>query len=120
MRHHLIAFFVVIAAAAANAAPPIACRAAKTEIERAVCGSPEYLAMDREIAALFDRGLAVGEGAARQQLVERQRAFLHKREGCTWAAHHSAHPGVAVDECIRATMEARVAALRRFVDSGGH
>ena len=74
--------------------------------------------MDREIAALYDRGMTQFTGGDRHRLVVSQQAFLHQRTGCDWAAHHSAHPGVAVEECIRTTMETRVRALRQVVDRG--
>ena len=74
--------------------------------------------MDREIAALYDRGMTQFTDGDRHRLVVSQQAFLRQRTGCDWAAHHSAHPGVAVEECIRTTMETRVRALRQVVDRG--
>ena len=104
--------------AASAAAPAIACAKARGDVDRNICGSPELLAMDREIAALYDRGLAEVAGGDRHQLVVSQQSFLRQRAGCAWAAHHSAHPGVAVDECVRAAMEGRVRALRTVADRG--
>ena len=74
--------------------------------------------MDREIAALYDRGLTQMSGDDRHRLVVGQKAFIRQRTGCDWAAHHSAHPGIAVEECIRSTMETRVRSLRQVVDKG--
>ena len=104
--------------AGAAAAPPIACGAARSGVDRNICGNAELLAMDREIAALYDRGLAQVSGADRHRLVVSQQGFLRRRGGCDWAAHHSAHPGVAVEECVRGAMEARVRALREVADRG--
>ncbi len=101
------------------ASPPIACGKAASPVDRTICASPEFKAMDREIAALYDRALTQVEGDARHRVVAGQQAFLKRRGGCAWAAHNSAHPGVAVEECVRGAMEARVGALRDAVD-GGH
>ena len=103
---------------ACAASPPIDCRKASNPADREVCGSSEFLAMDREIAALYDRGMTQFNGDDRHRLVLSQQAFLRRRTGCDWAAHHSAHPGVAVEECVRSTMEARVRSLRQAVDRG--
>ncbi len=100
--------------------PPIDCRAAKSVVDRTICQSAEFVAMDREIAALYDRGLADFEPADRHRLAQAQLAFLRRRSGCAWAAHHSAHPGVAVEECIRSAMEDRLNGLRRVVERGGY
>ena len=87
-------------------------------ITRAICASPEYLAMDREIVALLDRAEARFAPVDAHRLAVSQGAFLKKREGCEWASHNSAHPGAAVDECLRSVMDARVHALRTAVDRG--
>lgn len=111
---------VLLAGGAARAAaPPIDCRRAHGPVDQEICGSSEFLAMDREVTALFDRGMASFSAADRHRLAESQLGFLKKRRGCEWAAHHSAHPGVAVEECVRGAMESRVQALRATVDRGG-
>ena len=74
--------------------------------------------MDREIVALYDRGMTQFVGDDRHRLVLSQQSFLRQRTSCDWAAHHSAHPGVAVEECIRTKMETRVHSLRQAVDRG--
>ena len=104
----------------AAAAPPIDCRKATSPVSLQICGSDEFKAMDREIAALYDRGLAQFTGDDRHRLAQSQVAFVRRREGCGWAAHHSAHPGVAIAECVRNAMEGRVHALRATVDRGGY
>jgi uncharacterized protein len=103
---------------ACAATPPISCKKASTVVERAICASPEFVAMDREIAALYDRGLAELTADDRHRLAQGQLAFLKRRAGCAWAAHHSAHPGTAVNECIRDKMETHVRTLRNAVDHG--
>ena len=100
------------------AAPTIDCRKAHGAVDQEICGSSEVLAMDREVTALYDRGMASFSPDDRHRLAESQLGFLKKRRGCEWAAHHSAHPGAAVEECVRGTMEGRVHALRAAVDRG--
>ncbi len=110
---------LLIATATAKAAPSsLKCRPARGTVDQLICASSEYMAMDREISALVDLG-AVRLALApeeRRRLFEGQAAYLRRRAGCDWASHHSAHPGAAVDECVRASMEARVRALREAVD----
>ncbi len=105
-------------AGARAASSSVTCRPARGAINQMICGSPEYLALDREISALVDLG-AVRLAMApeeRRRLFETQAAYLKRRAGCDWASHHSAHPGAAVDECVRGAMETRVRALRETVD----
>jgi uncharacterized protein YecT (DUF1311 family) len=115
------AVFAVLAVAPLQAAtPPINCRAARSVTDRALCEAPDQVAMDREIAALYDRGLAQFDPENRHRLAQSQLAFLKQRSGCAWASHHSAHPGPAVSECIRGVMDERVRVLRSVVDRGGY
>ena len=114
----LLAMASAMSGGAQAASPPIACAKARGEVERTICGSPELVALDREIAALYDRGAAEFTPDDRHRLAQSQLGFLKRRTGCTWAAHHSAHPGVAVEECVRAAMDARLHALRLVVDRG--
>lgn len=99
--------------------PPINCKKAANPVDIAICASAEFFAMDRELAALYDRGLAELSGDERHRLAQGQLAFLKQRVGCAWAAHHSAHPGPAVNECIRDKMENRLRILRVIADRGG-
>lgn len=102
------------------ATPPIDCHKAHSVTDHALCEAPDQVAMDREIAALYDRGLAQFDPESRHRLAQSQVAFLKQRSGCAWASHHSAHPGPAVSECIRGVVEERVRSLRNVVDRGGY
>ena len=104
---------------ASAATSALKCRAVRGTIDKTICESPEYLAMDREVGALVDLADARFSPDNRRRLGESQTRYLEKRGGCDWAAHHSAHPGAAVDECLRGVMEARVRTLRAAVDRGG-
>jgi uncharacterized protein len=101
--------------AAAAGTPPIECRSAKGDVALSICRSPELRAMDREISALNDRGM-VQLGSDNRELAQSQFRFFKRRNGCVWASHHSAHPGPAVDECVRSIMEGRLRVLRGVVD----
>ncbi len=112
---------ILFAATATRAAPPsIQCHAAKTSVERTICASPESLALDQEVTALYNRGLAKFMAADKHRLAQSQVAYIRHRDGCAWASHHSAHPGPAVSECVRGSMEERLRALRGIVDRGGY
>jgi uncharacterized protein len=115
----LSATIACLAPYASAATPPIDCKKAKAPVEQTICASREFVAMDRELAALYDRGLAEFSGDERHRLAQSQIAFVKQRSGCAWAAHHSAHPGTAVNECIRDKMEIRLRELRNAVDRGG-
>ena len=111
---------LVVGGGARAAAPPMNCRKPHGAVDQEICGSGEFRAMDREVTALYDRGMAAFPAEDRHRLAESQASFLKRRHGCEWAAHHSAHPGVAVEECVRNAMEGRVHALRAAVDHGGY
>jgi uncharacterized protein YecT (DUF1311 family) len=111
-----IAFACIVSREASAATPPINCKKASTVIEKTICETPEFVAMDREIAALYDRGLTALPGDQHHQLAQGQLAFLKQRSGCAWASHHSAHPGPAINECIRDKMESRLRSLHNLTD----
>lgn len=96
------------------------CRKPHTAVARTICSSPEYVAMDREIAALTDRARAELSPGEQSQLVASTARFTRQRTGCEWAAHNSAHPGTAIDECVRASLEERVRRLRGVVGRAGN
>jgi uncharacterized protein len=100
----------------AAATATLRCRAAHGMVDQTICASPEYVAMDREIAALTDRAKAQMPKGEQSQLAESTARYMRQRKGCGWAAHNSAHPGTAIDECVRASMETRVRRLRDVVD----
>jgi uncharacterized protein YecT (DUF1311 family) len=116
----LFALIVITSADLAQAAaPPVNCRGARTSVDRAICTSPETVALDQEITALYNRGMAKLAGEERHRLALSQVAYLHRRGGCNWASHHSAHPGPAVSECVSGAMGERLRFLRSVVDRGG-
>ena len=104
--------------AAAATVPPVDCRHDRKVVGRTICASPELTAIDKEIAALNDRGAAQFGSGDQQRLAQSQLSFFRRRNGCAWASHNSAHPGTAVAECIGAAMEDRLHSLRAIVDRG--
>ena len=115
-----LGLFALLAAGPADASTSaLKCRAVRGTIDKTICGSPEYLAMDREIAALVDLADLRFSPDDRHRLADGQTRYLERRASCQWAAHHSAHPGAAVDECLHASMDGRAKALRAAVDRGG-
>jgi uncharacterized protein len=119
-----VMLLALIAIAPANlawaAATPINCRGARTPVDRMVCASPETVALDQEITALYNRGMAKLAGEERHWLAQTQLAYLRRRGGCDWASHHSAHPGPAITECVTGAMGERLRFLRSAVDRGGY
>lgn len=115
----VVAALVMLPGPASAITPPINCKKASSPVEQTICNTPEFVAMDREIAALYDRGLAEFTGDQRHELALGQLAFIKQRSGCGWASHHSAHPGPAVNECIRDKMEIRLHSLRNSVERTG-
>ncbi len=102
------------------ASPPIDCHRARTPVDKEICASPADIALDREIAALYDRGIAEFNPADRHTLAQGQLKYLKARAGCAWAAHHSAHPEAALSECVRTKMDERERSLRHALDRGGY
>lgn len=96
------------------------CRTDKGPVTDTICHSREYRAMVGEIRALMDRAMAGFTPEDRKRLIASDAADRKRRAGCAWAAHNSAHPGVAVDECVRASLESQVRALRVLVERGGY
>ncbi len=122
MMARLLCLTILIAASAIPAGavttPPIDCHHDRKVVGRTICASPELAAIDKEIAALNDRGMAQFATGDQQRLAQSQLAYFKRRNGCSWASHNSAHPGTAVAECISATMDERLHALRAVVDRG--
>ena len=116
----LTLLFAASASAGAVTTPPVDCRRDKHVVGKTICASPELAAIDKEIAALNDRGMAQFASGDQRRLGQSQVAFFKRRSGCAWASHHSAHPGTAVAECIGAAMEERLHTLRAVVDRGGY
>ena len=110
---HLIGLLVFVSAGNAVAAPPSDPRGI---VMRTIRESAEYRAMDLEIEALTARAKARLSSGEQSQLAESTARYERQRAGCAWAAHNSAHPGTAIDECVHMSLDARVHRLRDVVE----
>ena len=110
---------LLLAAITSPLAAAPACRAPRGAVAQTICGSAEYRAMDMEIEALTARAKARLSKGEVSQLAQSTARYMRQRNGCAWAAHNSAHPGTAIDECVHASLDARVHRLRDVVDRGG-
>ena len=113
----LVGSLLLLGAGPLFAAP--ACHMPRGIVAQTICGSPEYRAMDLEIEALTARAKARLSHGELSQLAESTARYMRQRNGCAWAAHNSAHPGTAIDECVHTSLEARVRRLRDVVDRSG-
>ena len=123
MKARLFLLLFVLSAARTGTAqalttPPVDCHHDRKVVGRTICASPELAAIDKEIAALNDRGMAQFAAGDQQRLARSQLTYFKRRNGCSWASHNSAHPGTAIAECIGAAMDERLHALRAVVDRG--
>ena len=92
--------------AAATAAPSFDCARAGTPVEQAICASAELAELDREEARLYRLARAAPQ-ARREELRDRQRAFLAARDGCpAWVT--------PLAECLRDAYLGDIAELRRL------
>lgn len=67
---------------AASADPSFNCRQARTRSEIAVCNDNGLAALDRQMAAQFDRAMANATPSQRQNLSSSRDRFLRFRDGC--------------------------------------
>jgi uncharacterized protein len=91
-------------------APSFDCRAARTSIERAICGDVTLSAWDSQMGQLFQQGLRLTKD--RQSLLEGQRLWLLQRE-----ASCSALADTAIWSCLFEMTRSRAAALVRMTSS---
>jgi uncharacterized protein YecT (DUF1311 family) len=70
------------APAGASAGPSFDCAAAGTPSEIAVCNDASLAALDRQMAALYNRSLSTADARQRALLVQTRDRFLAYREGC--------------------------------------
>lgn len=107
--------FALNSAALAQDTPAINCGKAESQVDDTICQSQELMAMDRDIAALYDEARANADPSEKEDILNDQRAFLARREACVEELN-SAHPGVGLYECIRNIMQRRSKALRHLTD----
>ena len=108
--------FVMLAVADASAAPSFNCKKARGLVEKQICGNPEFEPLDRDIASLYARSLAVLAKQDGDALREEQRAFVKERDECEDFIRGD--PPVVTDvlQCMRKTMNARKERLQAILD----
>lgn len=77
-----ILWVVVSTSAAVAEQPSFDCAKASTTVELAICASAELSRLDRDLSAAYLAARNALGGSARQDLLDRQRAWLADRERC--------------------------------------
>jgi uncharacterized protein YecT (DUF1311 family) len=106
-------------AMAAPVKPSFDCRKARTDVEKQICGVPEYAALDRDIAILFAKAIKALPPAEVNRLKTGQAKWLKERDDCIGLIH-GLNPVVFadVDHCISEQLIKRDAALKAIVAAG--
>ena len=103
---------------AANPKPSFDCRKAKTDVEKQICGVPEYANLDREIASLFAKALKMLPPADVTKLKADQVKWLAERDQCIDLIHGDPPVFAEVHVCIGDALRKRAKELRDIVASG--
>jgi uncharacterized protein YecT (DUF1311 family) len=93
----------------------IDCKAPRLDnVEKAICGSPELMASDRDIAEVFVRRLAQCAPRQRTLLRQTQKFWLRDRNACANALSEGED---AMKRCVAEKMDERAVQLRRIGDT---
>jgi|SRR5581483_6638121 len=106
---------VSVTASPASAAPSFNCKKAAGLVEKQICGSREFEPLDRDIAELYTRSLAVLGKTDADALREEQRAWVKERDECEDQIR--GNPPIVTDvlACMRTTMTARRTRLQAIL-----
>ena len=113
-------FFIIAAAciiiSPASAAPSFNCKKAGGLVEKQICGSREFEPLDRDIAELYTRSLAMLGKTDADALREEQRAWVKERDACEDMIR--GNPPIVTDVlmCMRKTMRERKTRLQAILD----
>jgi len=107
---------VSITTGSASAAPSFNCKKATALVEKQICGNPEFEPLDRDIASLYTRSLAVLAKGDADALRAEQRAWVKERDECEDMIHGD--PPIVADVlmCMRKTMDERKARLQAILE----
>jgi len=111
----LVLVFATLPIAAASAAPSFNCKKAKGLVEKQICGNPEFEPLDRDIASLYTRSLAVLTKDDGDALRADQRAWVKERDECEDLIHGDPVIMADVLQCMRKTMGARKERLQAIL-----
>jgi uncharacterized protein YecT (DUF1311 family) len=114
---------IVLAAAAmvitgprdGSAAPSFDCKRATTIVEKEICSSAEFAALDSDIAASFKAALVVLSPADADALRADQRSWLKTRDDCGDLIHGDPPIYIDVFVCVRDQLKARAEKLHAIV-----
>jgi uncharacterized protein len=107
---------VALPVADASAAPSFNCKKAKGLVEKQICGNPEFEPLDRDIASLYTRSLALLAKPDGDALREEQRVWVKERDECEDFIHGDPVIMADVLQCMRQTMSARKERLQAIFD----
>ena len=103
---------------AANPKPSFDCRKAKTDVEKQICGVPEYANLDREIASLFAKALKMLPPADVTKLKADQVKWLAERDQCIDLIHGDPPVFAEVHVCIGDALRKRAKEFADVVATG--
>jgi uncharacterized protein len=112
----VVAAVVLTPLTEASAAPSFDCKKAKALVEKQICRNPEFEPLDREIALLYTRGLALLAKSDADALRADQRAWVKERDACEDFIHGDPVIMADVLACMRKTMAARKERLQAIVE----
>ena len=112
----LVLAFATLPIASASAAPSFNCGKAKGLVEKQICGNPEFEPLDRDIASLYSRSLALLTKPDADALRADQRAWVKERDECEDFIHGDPVIMADVLACMRKTMSARKQRLQAIVE----
>jgi uncharacterized protein len=105
------AILLLAGLAAPALSAPMACKAAATPVEKAMCASPALVSADRKMAAAFAQRLQQCPPSAQPLLRQTQTFWLRERNDCSNALSESSE---AVARCAAGRMAERIAQLERI------
>ena len=114
----LLAALAAPPAEAAKPKPSFDCRKATTDVEKQICGVPEYAKLDREIASLFGKALKSLPPADAAKLKAGQVKWLAERDQCIDLIHGDPPVFAEVHVCIGDALRKRAKELTDTVATG--
>ncbi len=108
MRSALLIALVVAAPAAAQTGPSFDCKRASSEVELAICATPELAATDRQMVAAYDALVGKLSGPAKDHLLKDQQHWLARRSEVCVGSHDE------IVGCIKERDEQRLGNIRVF------
>src|SRR5262249_32320946 len=112
----VVVTIIVVSAGPASAAPSFNCKKATALVEKQICGNPDFEPIDRDIASLYTRSLAVLSKSDSDALRAEQRAWVKERDQCEDMIHGDPPIMADVLQCMRKTMGERKTRLQAIFE----